>query len=278
MADDEFLYYNFKFNNFYLFGCSTITSKNTNSEFKVILELIQVSGSSLESESLPEKQIVVLKSDLDPLKVDLVQKLVMNFNRDQDELMVKLFSHFYSTAQGPFRVILTAGIPSPFDAWTAKFEGKFAIFINLSEWTIPQLEKSGLGVVKHEVTHVLLEPLLKSPSGDNILANLDHIVIDEGIAHFIGVNGNRSNYFANKNDQWKQSEIHLAKAQKEISLSETSEKRKSDLLKLANSGPFWQKFGSISGMFRANFIYQKFGIKGLVKAIESSKLERAENY
>jgi hypothetical protein len=255
-----------------------MTSKSSNSGFKVKLDLVLLPGFSIERESLPERNLVVANTEFDQRKVELVQKLVTDFNNGQDDFMVNLFSHFYSKLQGPFRVIVTSGIPGPYDAWTAKYEGEFAIFINLSEWSLPQLEKSGLGVVKHEVTHVLLEPLLKSPDAEDFLANLDHIVIDEGIAHYIGVSGNRAEFLAAKKTHWIQAENILEKAQNELRANGTTEDRKSELLKLANTGPFWEKFGSISGMFRTNFIFQKFGIEGVAKAIQTSKLESADDY
>jgi hypothetical protein len=45
-------------------------------------------------------------------------------------------------------------------------------------------------------------------------------------------------------------------------------------MRRANTGSFWDKYGAISGMFRAAKLYEIKGANGLVEAILTSKLPR----
>ena len=93
-----------------------------------------------------------------------------------------------------------------------------------------------MGVIKHEVTHILLEPLLERPEAEDYVGRLNWIVMNEGIAHFIGYPGDRR-------------EIHEKHA-----------------------GPIWEKYGAMSGMLRAAAVYRQQGSRRLIHAIRAQSL------
>jgi len=59
--------------------------------------------------------------------------------------------------------------------------------------------------------------------------------------------------------EWQQSERKLAIARETLSKRETSQEDNTACLREANTGKFWDKFGSIAGMCRASWIYETRG-------------------
>ena len=241
----------------------------------VFLKIISIRGSSLQSEALPSKEIVIMADGVDSKKLEQFEQLIDIFNTEGDKLITEIFYPLHQNRQFQVQVVATSGIPAPYDAWTAIHQGRPSIFFNLDLWTIDQLCKSGIGVIKHEVAHILMEPLLRPPIQQNYIERLDYIVINEGIAHFIGSSKDSETLLNEKFEQWEESEKTLADALKELKDLGTPSETKELLLKQADTGPFWKKYGAISGMFRAAHVYSKLGSKGLTEAIRSHSLRKS---
>lgn len=236
--------------------------------FKVILNLSYKSAISLSSNQLPVANLEIINSEVDTQKVDALREVIDQFNAGGDELLTSVFFPLYGEHKFYFNVIYTSGVPAPYDAWTVSVDNKPVVFFNLSEWTVDELFKQGLAVVIHEVTHALLEPFLKGLDVSSSLKNLEKIVFDEGMAHFLGFPGDRFTLLEKYYEKWIQSEEALKNAQATLALIQTTVAEKEDVLLRSNTGSFWNKYGAISGMFRFAKIYSSSGSVGLTNAIK----------
>lgn len=216
----------------------------------------------------------LLSSEIDLPKLEALKKVVSEFNNMGDALLTDVFSEFYKDQKFKFDIVATSGVPAPYDAWMVPVNGLPVIFFNLSEWTVDELHSSGLAVVIHEVTHALLHPLLKKHPIRNFLLDLEKIVIDEGLAHFIGFPGNRDTLLEKWNEKWIAAEKQLEHAFIKLDSDQISLEEKEEIILNSNTGKFWEKYGSVSGMFRAAKIYSKKGSEGLIQAIKTNELKK----
>ncbi|MBI4677138.1 MAG: hypothetical protein HY748_06105 [Elusimicrobia bacterium] len=247
--------------------------KSRNDGPVIELRVIEVAAERLTDESLPIAGIRMGPRQIDPRKFAALGRLVERFNSDEDPVITEVFGPLHGGRKFSVQIVATSGIPAPYDAWTATYRGCLTMFFNLSEWTEADLDRSGFGVLKHEVTHVLLEPLLRKSKTPDDVELLDSIVMDEGIAHFIGC-PDRSSLLKEKAARWETAEQELEKAYAGLNDGRLPRERKAALLRRANTGSFWDKYGSISGMFRAAKLYKIKGADGLIEAIRTSKLPR----
>lgn len=242
--------------------------------FKVHLNLSYQKASNIEKDQLPAEHIEIFPSDFDAQKVEALQEAVNQFNTTGDAVFHEVFSAFWNDRTFNFNLIYTFGVQAPYDAWTVSFDGKPLIYFNLSEWTVEEISKQGLAVVIHEATHALVAPFLIGFESADPIRVIDKIIFDEGLAHFLGFPGDRSTLLEMYPDKWIQSEAELTKAMDSLRSSKTTESEKKDLLIKANTGPFWKKYGAISGMFRAAKIYSILGSDGLIQVIQNQHLPR----
>lgn len=241
--------------------------------FKVHLNLSYRQASLLKKDQLPIEPITIFSETVDDKKVEVLQEVVNSFNSRGDTILYEIFSQFCDDRIFEFDLIYTTGVQAPYDAWTALSDhGKPIMYFNLSEWTTEQLAKDGLAVVIHEVTHALLEPLLINYESTDHLMMLERIIIDEGMAHFLGFPGNRLSLVEKYHDKWIQSESELEAAIKNLDSRILSEAEINKLLLKSNTGPFWEKYAAISGMFRAAKIHSTKGTDGIIKAIKEGRL------
>lgn len=233
----------------------------------------QVKGVDLSIDSLPAPGLMVNDETTDQSKIEIFRSLVEQVQRQGDSLLNDVFVPLHRDRRHSVQVVATSGVPQPYDAWTKTYKGSFAIFFNLSEWTETELKESGLAVVKHEVTHVLLEPLLARPDERIYSSALDYIILNEGIAHLVGYSHDRASLLSDKADKWWKAEEALANARQKLESPSVPAEEKESLFMRSNAGPFWEKYAAISGMFRAASVYQRHGAQGLIDAIRAGRLE-----
>lgn len=251
-------------------------SKTTQAEhISIACKVIAIADpSKLDESALPAAGLSLKSSSAPVPHFDQFTALIAKFNDTGEPLIDQIFSPLVGKRQYAINVILTQAIPEPYDAWTGIYQGKPAFFFNMDMWNKASLEKNGMGVIKHEAAHVLLRDLLKMPDQRDSIAVLNHIVINEGIAHFIGYSKNRERLLIERKSEWLAAESSLAAAVAQLSDIKTTELVRNDLLKKATTGAFWQKYGAIAGMFRAASIYQKQGPEGLITAVQAGKLPK----
>lgn len=256
-----------------LLGCST-TPERGQSTFVVQCETEYMSSDELAKiGGLPSSGLPTSKDIPSGTNVKEYEKVIQRFNGDHTSVLHEVFEPLLRGKRFKIRVIATSGIQDPYDAWTANLsDGSTAILFNLELWTKEDLEIDGPSVLRHEVAHILIHELVPEPREGEFAEMLHYIVFNEGIAHFLGYPGNRAELLTKKSEEWKRSEIELGKAFKLIADPTSSQALKEEILIKANTGRFWNKFGSISGLFRAAWIYEKRGVDGLREAVKKGQL------
>lgn len=205
------------------------------------------------------------------------QDLLEGFNNNGDSLISDVFDLELSDRYFEIAVIATRGIPEPYEAWCAEYAGHNTVFFNLSLWTEDDLASNGLAVLKHEIAHVLLNECLPQVEPLNPTAVLDHILVDEGVAHFVGYTGSRMALISEHRDKWASAERTLEMAMKHLSSGDVNKEEKDRLLLSADTGNYWDKYAAISGMFRAASIYQYQGAAALMHWIKRGRLPSCLN-
>lgn len=227
----------------------------------------------LPSDVLPSPDIKFGNCAGEIPNLDILKALIDGFNKNGDRLLDGIFSPFLRERALKIPVVVTRGICEPYDAWCTNYSGQRTVFFNLSLWTADDLKKSGLAVIIHEISHVLLaEAALKMPDTQNPLEILERLVFDEGIAHFIGFPGDREKLLTDYKEKWPRAEAGLKEAIAKLSNLQISKKEKEEILTCANTGSFWDKYASIAGLFRAANIYRTKGAPGLVDCIKGGQL------
>lgn len=243
--------------------------------FQVALNLTATPASELDSSLFPEGESAFTSVPVDQGTLEALRNLITQFNTQGDALLTEIFSAVHGARTFEFDVIATSGIPAPYDAWTVTQGEKPVMLFNLSEWSKEEISRYGLPILLHEVSHALLaEPLKAHEELESYSEALEKIVIDEGIAHFIGFPGDRADILEKHSDKWPTSEALLKKAEQKLAASYVDEDEKEDLLFKSNTGTYWEKFGAISGLFRAAQIYKSKGPVAIVEAIRNMSLPR----
>lgn len=241
---------------------------------KVIIDLVEMNDpSKLEKKSLPYG-IEVSSGERELSNISTFRKLVNDFNKGGDELINEIFTPLIPKNITRIPVIAIAGIPGPYDAWCGYYNGLYSSFFNLDICSLSYLETAGANVLKHELTHVLLHDLLPIPSESDYLGILNYLLINEGIAHFIGFPGDRSKLLTDYVNHWEVAEEKFLEACKKLEGEKVSEEVASKIICDANQGSFWNKYASIAGMFRVAHAYEKFGSQRVVSFIKNNELPR----
>ena len=248
-------------------------------KLSIDMEIICIPTSIPDPVNIPEASLPVKRLELSSPSEEIPNyplfcKLLNDFNTYGDDLISEVFDSLVDNRTYNIPVVTTQGVPDPYDAWTTDYKGETAFFFNLSLWDAESLLNAGLRVIKHEITHVLLADLLHEPDPSKPVAVLEHMVIDEGIAHFIGFPGNRDTLLSVHHDKLIIAEKELETAIKKLSNSNLSDQEKEQLLEKAVSGNYWEKYGAICGMFRTAKVYEAQGAEGLTSCIRQGKLTR----
>lgn len=229
--------------------------------------------SDLPVEALPGSNIVFTERSGSMPHIELFRTLMDKFNLEGDALLSGIFKELLSDEDIVIPVIATWGIPDPYDAWCATFNNEKSFFFNLSRWDDADLKRAGLAVILHETTHVLVDKIHRnSPDRNRPLEVLDYIVFNEGIAHFIGFPGNRSKICELHRDKWRNAEKTLTAVRDKLSDPNVSQEEINRCLYEANTGSFWKKYGSIAGLCRVSWLYEKHGLEAIVECIRSGSI------
>jgi hypothetical protein len=165
-----------------------------------------------------------------------------------DPLLAELFAPLLPAARYQIQVTAVAGVPAPYDAWCSA-DGR--LFFNLSQWDPARLEASGAAVILHESAHFLIRQLSGLPRPASPREQLDYLIFDEGLAHYAGFPPGRQRLLSAYGQHWAPAESATAAALARLDDPRVSATEAQTLLSAADSGPYWDKYGSICGMFRA---------------------------
>jgi hypothetical protein len=202
----------------------------------------------LPEADLPAQGLVLTRPDAAELPFAAFARLLEEITLAGDPLLWDLFGGFFAGRTFEVPITATCGVPAPYDAWCSS-GGR--LYFNLSQWSGEALEKFGRAVILHETAHFLIRQLHPVRTEAGWREKLDYLVFDEGVAHYVGFPLGRENLLTKYAEKWPRAEARLAEAYRLLDDPHTREAEKSALLEEADTGTYWEKFGSISGMFRA---------------------------
>ena len=236
-------------------------------------QIVEVSDPhKLPKESLPEEGLLLENPGRVICHRDVFVAIIETFNATGDTLIDDVFFPLLGNRLFLIPVVITHGVPAPYDAWCTVYHGKKAFFFNLSDWSGDDLKHSGIAVVKHEITHVLLAELLKKPDDNNPIDVLNEMIINEGIAHFVGYPRDRSTLLSDKTPAFERAEEQLRIALLKLSDPNTDKAESQEILKQGCTGKYWEKYAAIAGMYRTALLFAQHGAKGIIDAIHAGHL------
>lgn len=240
---------------------------------EIKLHLLSLRAEELEVTALPALRLKLSHQESDGAlneSYHALEKQIQAFG--SDPILTSVFRPLHPKQKFEIPVIATSGIPGPYDAWTGTHRGKHSILFNLSLWNAAKFKKNGPALLLHEVAHVLLKPMLgKEPAEKDYAGQLDYILLNEGIAHFIGSPHPRERLLADHAFRAKAAETYFKEA-KELLARDAPDAEKAELVKRSHTGYYWMKFAAIAGMFRAARLYSTRGAPGLIEAIQKKSL------
>ncbi len=148
--------------------------------------------------------------------------------------------------------------------------------------TAKEQANDAFGVLRHESFHVLYKRYRLTPEGSKRRTaftpeeQLWELVLDEGIGHFLdmGIQFPRDGFPIGKAEPAVKRLVQaLAQLRDSPSPEETE-----ILLRQANQGTYWDKYGSISGMLFAYVVHQELGVSGLRSAIQEGPHRLMRDY
>ncbi len=188
--------------------------------------------------------------------VSSVKEILLNFTPLNEKIYKDLYPDWEKILKN-INVLLVVGCPEPYDAMVREQNGKQYIILDLIRFSGYKALGYDINLlirqlITHETSHVCLHEKYRAPSSEDYVENLKYIVFDEGFAHLLSINGDVMEYDFSKmiEEHYNDSYAKLIDA-----FEETDIQKQNDLLIASNSGPYWEKFGAISGkLFLANHI------------------------
>lgn len=229
-------------------------------------------AAKLPQSSLPDPGLKITSKTTAVPGVEQFKALLTQLSKAGDPILDATYYPFLKDKPIQIPVVLTQGVPEPYDAWATFHNGKKTFMFNMDMWNPTSLETQGLSVIKHETSHVLFALAGGQHEEKSYAGRLEQIIVNEGIAHFIGYPKDRSALFKTRGDKWPIAEAKVNEAMKLFADPKATATQKDEMLKKAQTGSFWEKYGAIAGMFRAAKIYETSGPSGLVEVIKNRKL------
>jgi hypothetical protein len=215
--------------------------------------------------------IIKLSREIDPrIEYQLFENLISEFNAVGDLIMSEVFMPLLGESKVEACVVLAKQAER--DAWAGSHDGKPAMFFNLEKWPEERVKSKFVAVMKHEMTHLLLGMVLKNPERADYAGRLEHIVLNEGLAHFMGRYTSVENLTTRRSEKYEMARKQLSHAFDRLTDPLITIEEAEEILRKSAAGSYWDKFGAIAGMFRAAYTYQSCGARGLIDSILSNKL------
>lgn len=208
--------------------------------------------------------------------LSVMKNMFLDFYPMNENIFTNLFPTWKQDLED-LRILLTVGMPNPYDAMVRSHEGKEYVILDLIRFhdyglkgfCIEDIVKK---MVTHEAAHICLHKKYKLSSDANYEQTLKYITFDEGFAHFIAFKEDIENYDADEVIE-KYYDENIKKLRE--SFKENDSDRQEELLEVSNSGPYWEKFAAISGkLFLLKHIddYNNLYNQGVDNFIEKMKV------
>ncbi|GAA0788166.1 hypothetical protein [Hathewaya limosa] len=198
----------------------------------------------------------------------LLQKELVNFKPYNIEIWNLIFPRWESIINSSL-VYLVVGCPNPYDAMTrVSPKGEEAIIIDINRMlSYVNKGEEVIDIIKnlftHEYAHTCIHCKYPPLNSTEDLENIQYLCFDEGIAHFLSFDKDI------KTVQWHSNVMKDRKknAYNMLKVAITQKQDNKEILEKANSGPFWEKFGAISGLFTISdaFVESKYNYDSIVE-------------
>lgn len=206
--------------------------------------------------SLVEKEYLIQtvaedKKDLIEEATNLLENELTNFKPYNKEIWDMIFPNWKTFISG-LSIYLIVGCPNPYDAMVrVSPEGEEVMIIDINRMlsygdSVDELLHTIKNLLTHEYAHLCIHkdyPMLDTTS--SFCDKLQYLCFDEGIAHLLSCNDNIKNVNWLDNDRLRKKE----NAYRMLKNAICSNKRHEELLEKADTGAYWDKYGSISGLF-----------------------------
>lgn len=209
----------------------------------------------------------------------LMKEAIENFMPFNEKIYSSLYPGWKEIIK-EVNVILVVGCPSPYDAMVMEHEGKsYVIFdlIRFHEYKVlgQDMRKITRQLITHETSHVCLQKRYPVPETGSFRDKLAHTVFDEGFAHLLAYQEDIRSYDFTSLYQAHHGANDL---KLKAAFKERDEKKQKALLLRASSGPYWEKFGAVSGkLFLAAHLEElkdlyEGGVEHLIMRMDHQKL------
>ena len=177
-----------------------------------------------------------------------IQNSLSDFKPLNEEIFTSIYQEWPQIIND-MNALLVVGCLDPYDAMVMEYGGtQYVIFDLIRSNNYVRLGYNINSIIKqlltHEISHLCLHEKYPVPTSTNYLEKLKYIVFDETFAHILSLKKDIRGY-----DFTNIIEEHYAKSLSKLksALNETDYETQNELLIQANSGVYWEKFGSISG-------------------------------
>ena len=187
-----------------------------------------------------------------PIHKDWVSKLqkklknqIQNFVPRNHEILKRLFPCFDDIAK-QYTIIFVVGFPDPYDAMVLSHNGMEYMVFDLIQFGQDALEEeySCHRVLTHELLHICLHKKYQAPANISYTESLDYMTFDEGFAHALTYPEDINTFQFN---DFLKEKYEQASNQLKCAVAETNFEKQKSFRISANTGDYWDKFGSISG-------------------------------
>lgn len=188
-----------------------------------------------------------------------VQDMVQHFVPCHKQLWNRLFPEYEKKLKN-CTIKLVVGCPSPYEAMVRENgqHEEVIIFdlIRFTRYGMRRAKEIIRSMMTHECAHLLLHQDYPASNAKIYLEKLSYMLFDEGLAHFLAQNKQLNNpkLLDYKNDAFQSYRQ---------AWQEHDRDQQHTLLVSACSGPYWDKFACIAGMFLWTDIYSSSGIIGV---------------
>ncbi len=230
---------------------------------------------SLPKESLPVtfSPVTINGNSVYGYELETLRRVVLEFEKTPDDLLMKLLNHFYPEMIFEIPVIATSGQVQTKNVWTSKLNGKTAIFFNLGAWRVDSITRIGAKALLQQAVVALFLPLLKRHESETALVELELMILTHGLAYFLAAPVPREKILIDYSEKWKEAEAQVLRTKLNMLRPDYFSADKEEILEDGITGDFWQQSISVAGMFRVAQVFRDQGLEGLIKIIDARKLD-----
>lgn len=175
---------------------------------------------------------------------DRISQMTEHFEPCNAAYYRSLFPEFEQQLRD-YEVMLTVGLPSPYDAMVTEHDGAERIVFDMGRFlAYPDPENFARLMLTHETTHALLHQRWNQDKTASYREQLQFLCFDEGFAHLLACGKELSDFDALP---WVREHQNSALLQLQKALACKDACEQEQWLIQAQTGRYWDKFAAIAG-------------------------------